>query len=100
MSNPFIKTLRLNILELLNYQKSRKLMKKLSDMDVLGQIHVIYSVSETKPSGVEVGEALIYLLDRNFIKELPLGGITVFAITEEGKKLLRGIYDGEDTAII
>ena len=100
MSKPFIKTLRLNILELLNYHKSRKLMKKLSDMDILGQINMIYSVSDTKPTGIQVGEALIYLLERKFVKELPLGGVTVYAITDDGKQLLRGIYDGDDTAII
>ena len=75
-------------------------MKKLSDMDILGQINMIYSVSDTKPTGVQVGEAIIYLLERKFVKELPPGGVTVYAITDDGKQLLRGIYDGDDTAII
>lgn len=100
MSDQYNKTLRLNILEFLNYNKSSKLKKKLSDLDILGQIHMIYSVSGKIPSGKEVGESIIYLLDRDYIEELPLGDISVYAMTPRGKELLQGIYDGDDTAII
>jgi hypothetical protein len=100
MDKSFEKTLRLNILELLNYNKSRKLMKKLSDLDILGQLHTIYSVTGRKPSGKEVGEAIIYLLDRNLVKELEMGDVSVYAMTRQGRELLQGIYDGDDTAVI
>ncbi|MHA2027878.1 MAG: hypothetical protein ACW99A_00185 [Candidatus Kariarchaeaceae archaeon] len=100
MKDSFEKTLRLNILELLNYNKSRRLRKKLSDLDILGQLHSIYSVSERKPSGKEVGNSIIYLLDRNLIKELEMGDVSVYTMTRQGKELLQGIYDGDDTAII
>lgn len=100
MKESYQKTLRLNVLEMLNYNKSRKLRKKLSDLDILGQLHSIYSLSDIKPTGREVGEALIYLLDRKLIDELELGDVSVYAMTRQGKELLQGIYDGDDTAVI
>ncbi|MCH8906631.1 MAG: hypothetical protein IH840_06040 [Candidatus Heimdallarchaeota archaeon] len=96
----FIKTLRLNILELMTSSKIRKNKKKVSDVDILGQIHIIYTISQRKPTGVEVGEAIIYLLDRRLIEELPLGDVSVYAMTDEGKRVLTGIYDEDDTAFL
>ncbi len=94
------KSLRLNILEMLNYNKSRKLRKKISDLDILGQLHSIYALSDKKPTGKQVGAALIYLLDRKLVNELELGDVSVYAMTRKGKELLQGIYDGDDTAVI
>ena len=94
------KSLRLNILEMLNYNRSRKLRKKMSDLDILGQLHSVYALSDKKPTGKQVGAALIYLLDRKLVDELELGDVSVYAMTSRGKELLQGIYDGVDTAVI
>ena len=96
----FLRTLRINILELLKPKKTNKIRKKLSDLDILGQLNTIYSVSERKPTGLEVGEAIIFMLDRNIIEEHPLGDVQVYAMTDKGVELLEAIYDGDDTAII
>ena len=100
MERQFLKTLRLNILELMNYSKVRKNRKRLSDRDVLGQIHGIYQLAERKPTALEIGDSMVYLLNRNLIEESQMGEVPMYHMTEDGRELLKGIYEDDDTAII
>ncbi|MHA2253110.1 MAG: hypothetical protein ACXAD7_22295 [Candidatus Kariarchaeaceae archaeon] len=96
----FMKTLRLNMLELMNYSKIRRNKKRFSIVDVYNQVESIYVVSERKPEEEEIQVALNYLLGRSLIDKHPMGDVFVHSITDKGRELLGLIYDGDDTAVI
>ncbi|MHA2501589.1 MAG: hypothetical protein ACXAE3_01770 [Candidatus Kariarchaeaceae archaeon] len=96
----FESTLRLNMLEIVNYSKSRKNRKRYSLADILGQLHSVYQLSESKPSPLEIADAIEYLKDRGLIEETMVGDVEVYYINTNGRDLLQRISEGDDTAII
>jgi hypothetical protein len=96
----FESTLRLNMLEIVNYSKSRKNRKRYSLADVLGQLHSVYQLSDKKPSPLEIADALEYLKDRGLVEETILGSVEMYYINDQGRDLLQRISEGDDTAII
>jgi predicted transcriptional regulator len=100
MGKQFMKTLRLNMLELMNYSKIRKNKKKFSVDDIFFQLHSIYQLSGRKPNPTEIIDALEYLERRSLIEASPLGDVDVHSITNKGRDLLRKLSEGDETAVI
>ena len=100
MERQFRKNLRLNMLELMNYSKTRKNKKRFSIADVCQQLESIYLVSSRKPKIDEINVAMKYLIDRSLIDNHPMGDVMVHTITDKGRELLKLIAEGDDTAII
>jgi hypothetical protein len=96
----FEKTLRLNLLEIVNYSKIRKNRKRYSLADILNQINAIYQVSNKKPDIEQIADAMDYLLQRSLIEVTEVGEVDMFYISEKGRDLLQMIAEGDDTAII
>jgi hypothetical protein len=96
----FEKTLRLNLLEIVNYSKIRKNRKRYSLVDILNQINAIYQVTDNKPETEQIADAIDYLLQRSLIEVTEVGEVDMFYISEKGRELLQMIAEGDDTAII
>jgi len=96
----FDSTLRLNLLEILNYSRTRKNRKRYSLADILGQLQAVYQVSEDKPSAVQIADAVYHLVERNLIEETMVGEVEMYYINKEGRDLLQRIAEGDETAII
>ena len=100
MGKQFMKNLRLNMLELMNYSKIRKNKKSFSVDDIFFQLHSIYQLSDQKPNPTEIIDALEYLERRSLIETNLLGDVDVQSITNKGRDLLRKLSEGDETAII
>lgn len=96
----FESTLRLNLLEILDYSKTRKNRKRYSLADILGQLHSIYQLSEEKPTAENIADTIAYLLERELIEETMVGEVEMYYINNDGRDLLKRIAEGDDTAII
>ena len=96
----FESSLRLNLLEIMNYSRTRKNRKRHSIADILGQLHSVYQVSEDKPSVLQIADAVQYLLERELIEETMVGEVEMYYISDDGRELLQQIAEGDDTAII
>ena len=93
-------TLRLNLLEILDYGKNRKNRKRYSLADILAQLHSIYLVAYQKPETIQIADAIQYLLERSLIENVQVGDVEMYYINDQGRDLLERIGEGDETAII
>ena len=100
MKKQFYSTLRINLLEMLNYSRVNKIKKRVSVADVLNQIDILYQLVDYKPSVNEVEEALLFHLKRSYISKSTMGDIEVYSITERGRDIIRRLDDGDETVVI
>lgn len=96
----FESTLRLNLLEILDYSRVRKNRKRYSLADILGQLYSVYQLADDKPSAEEIADAVQYLTERELIEETMVGEVEMYYILDDGRDLLQRIAEGDDTAII
>lgn len=95
----FSRTLRLNLLEMMNYSRTIKNIKRYSDADMMVQLESLYRFSHKKPSHEDLVGALIFLLKRNLLDVSQMGSIDMYSISERGRETLARVADGDDTVI-
>ncbi len=95
----FKSTLRLNLLEMLNYSRTIKNKKRYSDADLMVQLDNLYQFAEKKPDHKDLEQALIFLIKRSLIEDSKMGSIDVYSISERGRETLDRVADGDDTVI-
>ena len=100
MKKQFYSTLRINLLEMLNYSRVNKIKKRVSIADVLNQIDILYQLVDYEPTVGEVEEALSFHLKRSYISKSMMGEIEVYSITERGRDIIRRLDDGDETVVI